>query len=44
MYQLKLQDFVYTFPEEDDVLEPGEKGYVINVTIANTGDMPSPIH
>lgn len=32
------------FPEEDEVIEPGEKGVVISVTLYNKGLMPSPYH
>lgn len=32
------------FPEEDEVVEPGEHGFVMTLTITNTGLMPSPIH
>lgn len=43
-YDIKMVDFTTVFPEEDDVIEPGEKGYVTTVTLHNTGMMPSPIH
>ena len=32
------------FTEEDEVVEPGEEGYVTSLTIKNNGQMPSPIH
>lgn len=32
------------FPEEDEVIEPGEKGIVTTVTIHNAGLMPTPYH
>jgi len=43
-YDLKMEDFVFIFPEEDQVIEPGEKGVVISVTLYNKGLMPSPYH
>ncbi len=43
-YDLKMQDFTFIFPEEDDVIEPGEKGFITTVTLFNAGLMPSPIH
>ena len=30
--------------DNDNIIEPGEKGKVINYTIKNFGDMPSPLH
>ena len=39
-----MTDFTIMFPEEDDVIEPGEKGFVTSVTIFNAGSMPAPIH
>lgn len=39
-----MEDFVFIFPEEDQVIEPGEKGVVISVTLYNKGLMPSPYH
>lgn len=39
-----MQDFTIMFPEEDDVVEPGEKGFVTSVTLFNAGGMPAPIH
>jgi hypothetical protein len=39
-----MNDFTVMFPEEDEVIEPGEKGYVTSLTITNSGLMPSPIH
>ena len=41
---MKLFDFTINFPEEDEVVEPGEKGFVTTVTLFNGGKMPSPIH
>jgi hypothetical protein len=43
-YDVKLLDFTLNFPEEDEVVEPGEKGFVTTVTLFNAGKMPSPIH
>ena len=43
-YDVKLLDFTINFPEEDEVVEPGEKGFVTTVTLFNAGKMPSPIH
>jgi hypothetical protein len=39
-----MLDFTINFPEEDEVVEPGEKGFVTTVTLFNAGKMPSPIH
>ena len=39
-----MVDFAVIFPEEDEVIEPGETGYVSSLTITNSGSMPSPIH
>ena len=39
-----MTDFTISFPEEDAVIEPGEKGFVTTVTLFNAGKMPSPIH
>jgi hypothetical protein len=43
-YDIKIQDFTFIFPEEDEVIEPGEKGIVTTVTIYNAGLMPTPYH
>jgi hypothetical protein len=43
-YDLKIIDFTIMFPEEDEVVEPGEEGYVTSLTIKNNGQMPSPIY
>lgn len=43
-FDIKMVDFTVMFPEEDEVIEPGEKGYVTSLTITNSGLMPSPIH
>jgi hypothetical protein len=43
-YDIKLIDFKITFPEEDEVVEPGEKGFICTLTLFNAGKMPSPIH
>jgi len=32
------------YPEEDEVIEPGERAFVTTVTLTNAGMMPSPIH
>jgi hypothetical protein len=43
-YDIQMQDFTFMFPEEDEVIEPGEKAYVTTVTLTNVGLMPAPIH
>ncbi len=43
-YDVKMTDFSISFPEEDAIIEPGEKGFVTTVTLFNAGNMPSPIH
>jgi hypothetical protein len=43
-FDTQMLDFTINFPEEDGVIEPGEKGYVTSVTLFNAGGMPSPIH
>jgi hypothetical protein len=39
-----MVEFTFMYPDEDEVIEPGEKAYVTTVTITNAGLMPSPIH
>jgi len=39
-----MLDFKINFPEEDEVVEPGEKGFITTLTLFNAGMMPSPIH
>jgi hypothetical protein len=43
-YDIQMTDFTIMFPEEDDVIEPGEQAFVTSVTLHNNGLMPSPIH
>jgi hypothetical protein len=43
-YDIKMEDFTFMFPEEDEVIEPGEKGVVVSVTLYNKGLMPTPYH
>jgi hypothetical protein len=43
-YDVKIEDFAFMFLEEDDVIEPGETGRVVTVTLYNKGLMPSPYH
>lgn len=43
-FNIKMQEFTFMFPDEDDVIEPGEKGFVTSITLFNDGMMPSPIH
>ena len=37
-------DFTIGYPDEDGVVEPGEKGFITTITLLNNGPMPSPIH
>jgi hypothetical protein len=43
-YDVKMLEFSIMFPEEDEVVEPGEKGFVTSLTLTNSGLMPAPIH
>ena len=43
-YDIQMLDFTFMFPDEDEVIEPGEKAFVTSVTLINIGLMPSPIH
>jgi hypothetical protein len=31
------------YPDDDEVIEPGEKAYINSLTIKNAGLMPSPL-
>ena len=43
-FDIQMLDFTFMYPEEDEVIEPGEQGFVTTVTLFNAGLMPSPIH
>ena len=43
-FDVKILDFTYEFIEDDDVIEPGEIGFISSLTIENAGLMPSPIN
>ena len=43
-FDIQMLDFTFMYPEEDEVIEPGERGFVTTVTLFNAGLMPSPIH
>lgn len=43
-FDIQMVEFTFMYPEEDEVIEPGERAIVTSVTLANTGLMPSPIH
>lgn len=43
-FDIRMLDFTYMFPEEDGVVEPGEKGFITSITLFNAGMMPTPIH
>lgn len=43
-YDIKLEDFEYRFPEDDGVVEPGERGLITSITLHNQGLMPTPVN
>lgn len=42
-YDIQMKEFTIMFPEEDDVIEPGEQAFVTSLTLTNSGLMPSPL-
>eukprot|EP00347_Sterkiella_histriomuscorum_P009216 403342079 len=43
-YDLNLVEFYHEFFDEDEVIEPGEKGAINYVEVINKGTMPTPMH
>jgi hypothetical protein len=43
-FDIQMLDFHWIFSEDDGVIEPGEQGFVTEVTLYNNGGMPTPIH
>ncbi len=43
-YDLRLVSFTHRNDNDDGVYEPGEKGFIGEITVENTGGMPLPTH
>ncbi len=41
-FDLRIVDFTVSYPENDNVIEPGEKATISSVTLRNVGGMPTP--
>lgn len=41
-YKIRIESFNFRLMDDDNVIEPGEFGYISDVTIVNEGKMPTP--